>query len=156
VRDRGRTTALAHARERFLMEVCKSKTGTAPGRSAPASADVVPLTILAVDDDALVLMNTTAMLEDLGHTAIEALSGAAALEALQNNSDIALVITDQAMPGMSGVALGSRIGEERPDVPVIIATGYAELPPGSPPFVKLNKPFDQDALARAIRDALKT
>ena len=36
-------------------------------------------------------------------------------------------------------------------MPVIIATGYADLPPGSPPFAKLNKPFDQDALARAIR-----
>ena len=53
--------------------------------------------MLAVDDDGLVLFNTTAMLEDLGHTALEARSGQEALDILRKHA-VDLVITDQAMP----------------------------------------------------------
>ena len=68
-----------------------------------------PLAVLAVDDDALVLMNTSAMLEDLGHTVFEAKSGQEALGILREE-EIDLVITDQAMPHMTGAQLaeGSR------------------------------------------------
>jgi hypothetical protein len=55
----------------------------APARAASAKT-FRPLTILAVDDDAMVLMNTVAMLEDLGHTVFEAYSGKEALEILRN------------------------------------------------------------------------
>ena len=56
--------------------------------------------VLAVDDDRLVLFNTVAMLEDLGHVAVEAGSGAEALELLRGQ-DFDLVITDQSMPKMT-------------------------------------------------------
>lgn len=110
-----------------------------------------PLKILAVDDDAIILMNTTALLEDLGHKPMEAYSGEEALEIFRHEPDIDLVITDQAMPRMTGMQLIDAIRKERPDVPVIIATGYGELPSGVTLNVsRLAKPFSQSDLARSL------
>jgi PAS domain S-box-containing protein len=107
--------------------------------------------ILAVDDDGLILSNMVAMLEDLGHTVIEASSAAKALDIITTNPSIDLVISDQAMPGMSGLELAEAIQERWPSLPVIIATGYAELPPGANPVVaRLSKPFTQQDLAKAV------
>jgi PAS domain S-box-containing protein len=110
-----------------------------------------PLLILAVDDDALVLLNTAAMLEDLGHTVIEATSGRSALDIVRREDNIDLVITDQAMPHMTGSDLAAAIRAEKPDLPIILATGFAELPPGADEGLpKLSKPFMQEQLAEAI------
>jgi CheY-like chemotaxis protein len=109
-----------------------------------------PLKVLAVDDDSLVLFNTIAMLEDLGHTPFEARSGQEALNILKE-TPVDLVITDQAMPKMSGVQLIAAIREQWPDLPVILATGYAELPAGaSKDLWKLSKPFSEQDLAGTI------
>ena len=114
-----------------------------------------PLVILAVDDDALVLLNTSAMLEDLGHTVLEATSGKSALEIMQREAGIDLVITDQAMPNMTGSDLAAAIRAERPLLPIILATGFAELPPGADEGLpKLSKPFRQHQLADAIARAV--
>src|SRR6185503_4098508 len=107
------------------------------------------LRVLAVDDDALVLFNTTAMLEELGHKVFEAKSGFEALETLKRQS-IDLVITDQAMPRMTGLQLQDAVKVEWPKLPVILATGYAELPGGGDVAVKLEKPFTEKQLAVAI------
>ena len=104
-----------------------------------------------MDDDALVLLNTVAMLEDLGHTVFEATSGKGALEIIRRQRRIDLVITDQAMPNMSGSDLAAAIRSERPELPIILATGYAELPPGADQSLPtLSKPFRQQQLADAI------
>lgn len=109
------------------------------------------LTVLAVDDDALVLMNTTMMLEDLGHVVIEAFNGQDALKLLASRSDIGLVITDQSMPGMTGVELARTIEEKWPDLPVILATGYSELPAGQATVrPHLSKPFAMRELQNTI------
>lgn len=68
------------------------------------------LTILAVDDDALVLMNTAAMLEDLGHLVIEASSAKQAIEIMEQET-IDLIVTDHAMPGMTGLQLVEAIAD---------------------------------------------
>ena len=77
--------------------------------SAPATPEDrrrgTSLMVLAVDDDNLVLMNTVAMLEELGHSAMQASSGAEALALLQREPDVQLLITDQAMPEMTGAQL---------------------------------------------------
>jgi CheY-like chemotaxis protein len=110
-----------------------------------------PLVILAVDDDPLVLLNTAAMLEDLGHTVLEATSGKDALEIIRRKGGIDLVITDQAMPLMTGSELAIAIRAEKPELPIILATGYAELPPGTDGGLpRLSKPFRQHQLADAI------
>ena len=77
--------------------------------------------------------------------------GAEALEVLRRNPDIDVVITDFAMPRMTGRDLVAAIRAERPHLPVILATGYAELPPGEAvDAVRLAKPFGQPELARAL------
>jgi CheY-like chemotaxis protein len=110
------------------------------------------LKVLVVDDDVLVAMNTTAMLEDLGHEAVEVHSGKKALETLEAMPGFDLVITDQAMPQMTGSELVSAARARWPDLPVILATGYAELPDDADrDLPRLGKPFMQSDLERALR-----
>jgi PAS domain S-box-containing protein len=128
-------------------------------QQAPTEASVDEsrsLVVLAVDDDALVLMNTIAMLEDLGHTVFEAGSGKEALDVFRREKDIDIVITDQAMPLMTGTQLADAIRAERRDLPIILATGFAELPPDAGrDLLKLDKPFRQEELAQAIAAAVR-
>ncbi|NKJ71478.1 PAS domain S-box protein [Rhizobium leguminosarum bv. viciae] len=109
------------------------------------------LRIVAVDDDGLVLMNTTLMLEDLGHTVFEAMAGPEALDILRKQQ-VDLVICDHAMPRMTGAQLAEAIRSEWPDMPIILATGYAEIPEGAGivDLPRLGKPFSQAQLAEAI------
>jgi CheY-like chemotaxis protein/two-component sensor histidine kinase len=123
---------------------------SARARSAP-EASTRPLTILAVDDDELVLLNTVAMLEDLGHKVISANNGDEALRALANAETVDVLVTDHAMPKMTGAELARRVKRERPGMPILLATGYAELPAGEcADVVRLPKPFAQRQLADAI------
>jgi CheY-like chemotaxis protein len=113
------------------------------------------LTILVVDDDPLVLRNTAAMLEDLGHKPIEAGSAAKALQILRRPTMVDLVISDQVMPGMTGAELLCQIKQEWPALKSILATGYAELPPEvGTDLPRLAKPFQQSQLATAVAQTL--
>ena len=116
-----------------------------------------PLSVLAVDDDAIVLTGTADMLEDLGHRAIKAPSGPAALDLLRSGERVDVVLTDQAMPGMTGVQLAREIRAEWPGLPVVLATGYAELPEGAGGLFarRLGKPFRQEQLAAALGRAVE-
>ena len=121
-----------------------------------AQADTASLTILAVDDDTLILMNTAAMLEDLDHRVLTASSGKDAMEIFTKEQAIDVLITDQAMPGMTGYQLAEAVRQHRPNFPIILASGYAELPAGANiQMHRLAKPFWQDELARAVADAAK-
>jgi PAS domain S-box-containing protein len=128
-----------------------------PGRAHPSaeSRTIKPLTILAVDDDNLVLVNTAAMLEDLGHKVLSANSAAQALEMFDKDGAIDLVVTDQVMPRMTGRQLADAIRAKAPDIPVILATGFAETNESEERgIVRLSKPFDQSDLNRALATAL--
>jgi PAS domain S-box-containing protein len=121
-----------------------------------AGQEQKPRKILAVDDDVLVLLNTVAMLEDLGHTVIEASSGRQAIELLRKEK-IDLVITDQAMPNMTGAQLIREIKTNWPHMPIILATGYAELPDDTQRDIPLlSKPFRQLDLSQKIAAAMKS
>ena len=101
--------------------------------------------------DGLVLTNTVAMLDDLGHTAISASSGKDALEILRQQSSVDLVITDYAMPQMNGLQLADAIKKEWPELPVLIATGFAEMEPeAGPSLPRLAKPFTEAELAKEL------
>lgn len=129
-----------------------------PARVTAPQKDKGPLrqlTVLAVDDDALVLMNTTVMLEELGHKVVEASSGQRALDILKRENSIDLVVSDQAMPGMTGAQLIDLARADRPGLPVVLATGYSELPPGIGENIpRLSKPFGERDLADAIAKAI--
>ncbi|MEJ5979338.1 PAS domain-containing protein [Novosphingobium sp. PS1R-30] len=115
-----------------------------------------PLKIIAVDDDALILMNTVDLLVDLGHEVFEASSGETALELLREHPDVDLLITDQAMPHMTGTQLVEQAVKNNAALAVILATGYGEVPHGfGAKIVKLGKPFDQEDLAKAVSRALQ-
>jgi PAS domain S-box-containing protein len=103
--------------------------------------------ILFVDDDPLIAMSTTEMLEDLGHQVIGANSGLHALDILKSEQPIDLMMTDHVMPGMTGIELAAASREVRPTLPILLATGYAELPEGTQlDLPRLAKPYHQDQL----------
>jgi len=113
------------------------------------------LRVLAVDDDSLVLLNTVAMLEELGHEVFEAHSGAEALQLLERQT-IDLLITDQGMPRMTGADLAEKVRERWPDLPILLATGYAELSDRrSRNLPRLAKPFGQQDLISAIESTVQ-
>ncbi|WP_208635707.1 response regulator [Caballeronia pedi] len=112
-------------------------------------------TILVVDDDPLIATSTAYLLEDLGHEVVEVGSGAAALEVLKNGKRVDLILTDYSMPRMTGLELAHAARALRPDLPVILATGYAELPEGADSNIpRIRKPYLQNQLVAEIRKAL--
>ena len=120
---------------------------------APAAEPVTTRTlhILAVDDDRLVLTNTVAILEDLGHRVTPAASGKDALARLAAEDGIDLVVTDQLMPGMTGSQLARRIRRSAPTLPILIVSGFAEFDEADTgAFPLLAKPFDRNGLSRAL------
>jgi signal transduction histidine kinase/CheY-like chemotaxis protein len=103
--------------------------------------------ILYVDDDPLIAMSTMEMLEDLGHQVIGANSGLHALDIIKSEQPIDLMMTDHVMPGMTGIELAAASREVRPSLPILLATGYADLPEGAQlDLPRLAKPYHQDQL----------
>jgi signal transduction histidine kinase len=146
--------------EIWLPRADAAAVAAAAAVTEPAEGDaaiVAPFcTVLAVEDDALILMTTAAMLRDMGHEVIEAYSGQEALDILRSGKHINVVVTDQGMPNMTGLQLAGHIRESWPHLPVILATGYAELPKdASPVLPRLSKPFQQEELAAAIAHVTK-
>jgi PAS domain S-box-containing protein len=116
--------------------------------SAPSTER--PLRILAVDDDPIVLLNTATTLADIGHEVLQAHSARAAL-ALLEQYDVDLLLTDYAMPGMTGGELVSKAREVRPGLKAVIVSGYADLPEGvSLDVPRLAKPFSDTELASIV------
>ena len=112
-------------------------------------------TVLFVDDDFLIRLSTASLLEDLGHTVIKAASGAEALAILGRGQEIDMLITDYAMPGMTGLQLAEAVRGVMPGLPILLATGYADLPaaPGLD-LPRLSKPYHQRELAQQIASLL--
>jgi PAS domain S-box-containing protein len=128
-----------------------------PSEPTPRPDAASPATILVVDDDVLIAMSTVDLLEDLGYRAVEANSGSRALEILRSGAPVDLIVTDYAMPGMSGIELASAARVLRPDLPLLLASGYAELPSGATTDLpRLAKPFRQEQLATEIAKALRS
>jgi PAS domain S-box-containing protein len=108
--------------------------------------------ILVVDDDPLVLSTAVEMLNYAGYDARGASSGHEALRRLETLDELVAVVTDHAMPGMTGSELAAELANRRPGLRVVLASGYAELPAVSTGIaVQLQKPFGRDALLAAIR-----
>jgi CheY-like chemotaxis protein len=112
--------------------------------------------ILLVDDDNDVREVTAMMLRDLGYHVHEAGSGGAALELLESDTGIDLLLVDYAMPGMSGADVVRRVRSLRPLLPTVFITGYADH--GSVAEIGedhiIGKPFQLDELARKVGAAL--
>jgi len=134
--------------------------------SLPAARQIVHDTlqtgtgvVLVVEDDAAVRTTTSGMLEDLGYSVLSAETASSALKLIGANPRIDLVFSDVVMPDrMSGVELAHQIGSLRPDLPVLLTSGYTaqriipETPAGE--LALLSKPFSHTDLSIAIRKIL--
>jgi signal transduction histidine kinase/ActR/RegA family two-component response regulator len=136
----------------------------APHDMLSSQSDAMPLareneTILVVEDDASVRRGTVSMLEELDYAVLEAEGGPQALQVLEANPDVALLITDVVMPGMNGRQLADEAVRRAPHLKVLFTTGYTRnaivhhgtLDPG---VHLLGKPYTFAALARKVAELL--
>jgi signal transduction histidine kinase len=128
-----------------------------PVTDEPARQTVRRLRVLLVDDHAEVRSTTAAVLQDLGHHVVEASNGAEALEALRTRDcEFDLMISDYAMPHLSGTEFLREARELCPEVPALIITGYAgaEAISDRPEGVEiLLKPFTATMLEATMAQA---
>jgi signal transduction histidine kinase/ActR/RegA family two-component response regulator len=142
--------------------------GAATGEDAPtkpAAALKLPFakgeTVLLVEDDPDVRAVTETLLAEFGCRVLTAEDGPSALAVLEGGETLALLLSDVVMPGgMSGVDLAQAASRLRPQLPILLATGYAagrlaDITVGAA-WPVLRKPFRMDDLAIAVRHALRT
>ena len=118
-------------------------------------------TVLVVDDNEDMREVVIAQITALGYRAVEAADGAAALRILeQGDPHIDLLLSDVIMPGgLDGYQLGAKARELRPDLKVLLSSGFTERSSGGTgghddEFALLRKPYRRETLAQAIRDVL--
>ncbi len=142
----------------FPRHLGKAETTDEAAEPAEAPRARPGKTVLVVDDEPTVRMLVSDVLEDLGHTVIEAPDGATGLRVLQSDARIDLLVTDVGLPGgMNGRQVADAGQALRPALKVLFITGYAEnavlshgqLDPG---MHVMTKPFAMDALASRIKD----
>ena len=139
---------LPRARQGVPDQVANSKEQIRPHRASAI--------ILLVDDDNAVREVTGAILRDYGYVVLEVGSGGAALDLLDGEAQIDLVLLDFAMPGMNGMEVARQVQSKYPTLPILFITGYADKTAlesvGDARIVK--KPFVGDELANKISAAL--
>src|SRR6185312_8147827 len=109
--------------------------------------------VLVVEDNALIRMTTVEMVQELGHAVTEAGTGLEALAILQSDAEIGVLLTDLGLPGMSGRELVEETLKTRPDLKIVIVSGYStpESQDGSyERWAYLMKPFDIEQLRRVL------
>jgi len=122
----------------------------------PKAASDPGLVILVVDDDDAVREITAGFLTDLGYQVVEAGSGGAALEQLDQHERVDAVVLDFAMPGMNGGDLARELKSRRQSMPILFATGYVDVEALTDVGEDLivHKPFTQIELARKLSGIL--
>jgi signal transduction histidine kinase/CheY-like chemotaxis protein len=113
--------------------------------------------LLIVDDDADVREFAAMALREAGYVVREAKDAEAGLELLQQEADVALLVTDYAMPFMTGADLFRRARAMRPDLSAVLITGFANLPADDQAISAmhiLRKPFDLPDVLRAVNQCL--
>ncbi|WP_198350911.1 PAS domain-containing hybrid sensor histidine kinase/response regulator [Flavisphingomonas formosensis] len=110
---------------------------------------------LVVDDEDLVRVATADMLAELGFDVVEAASGMEALAMLDRYPDIDLLVTDHLMPEMTGTELAAVASVRRPDLRVLVVSGYSDAIGISPGLARLEKPFRQTDLAQSLAAIMK-
>jgi signal transduction histidine kinase len=146
------------------VKVFLPRADSAPCVEKPAIVDgaTVPigrkgLKVLVVDDDSAVREVTAGILHDLGYSVVEAGSGGAALELLDHQVKVDLLLLDFAMPGMNGAEVAREVHARRPELPILFVTGYADteaLATAGGDGI-LRKPFQEKDLAAKLRSALR-
>ena len=111
-----------------------------------------PRLVLVVDDEVAVRAVPAGFLRDCGYEVIETDGAAAALDLIEQGQAVDLALVDFAMPGLNGVEFARRARPLRPDMPIILLTGYFDVE--VPRDVTLvHKPFSNATLQAALADA---
>jgi signal transduction histidine kinase/CheY-like chemotaxis protein len=130
-----------------------AKPAAEPAAAAPASSQG---RVLLVEDEDSVAALVAEMLRELGYDVIRAPTAAIALRTLDREPQVALVFSDMVMPGrLNGVDLAREIARRRPDIPVVLTTGFSEAAAAAREegVRLLMKPYRLDALAAALEAA---
>lgn len=123
--------------------------------TSAGAVDSAPLIVLVVEDEVLVCMLACDILTEGGYHAIEAVNAEEALTLIEARPDIAVMFSDVDMPGeINGLGLVRLARMRRPDLPVIVTTGAAEIAPGDllPTARFLAKPYSPSALLALIAE----
>ncbi|GGE88305.1 response regulator [Sphingomonas prati] len=111
------------------------------------------LRVLLSEDDAEVRSVVAAYLADLGHAVVSVESGARALAVLAEDARFDALVTDYAMPGMSGMELARQVRASWPDIAVLLVTGFAEVGADAADVTVITKPFSRGDLQRWLCEA---
>ncbi len=107
--------------------------------------------VLLVDDEDIVRHATCLQLRTLGYDVTEVASAACARERIEQGLEVDVLVTDHVMPDMTGARLACLLRQQRPELPVLIITGYANLSPDElQDFEVLRKPFRRAELAQSV------
>jgi DNA-binding response OmpR family regulator len=118
-------------------------------------SEAKPVTILVVEDDAIVRMLIVDVLEELEYQVLEAADKAEALVVLEDATQaLGLMMTDVGLPDGDGVQLASQAQALRTGLPVLIASGYADSVKNPLGTEVLGKPFSIDQLRVKVRAML--
>jgi CheY-like chemotaxis protein len=139
--------------------VCLPLADTTPTATTPpsvvASAPDVRGKILVIDDEHLIRTTASRMLTRLGYEPVLAEDGARGLAALERDPEVLAVIVDVSMPGLSGPEVLARVRASRPDLPVILSSGYlADGVDVSTASAVLTKPYDSSGLVAVLAQVL--
>ncbi|MBV2148962.1 PAS domain S-box protein [Sphingobium sp. AS12] len=136
------------------LPVSTTRVEEAPDHQRAAATAAHQGVALLVDDEELVRMSTADMLIELGYAIIEASSAEEALRLLDSGTPVDIVVTDHLMPGMTGTDLALRVQLARPQLPILLVSGYAELEGIDAKLPRLTKPFRKDELAATLTSLL--
>jgi signal transduction histidine kinase len=140
----------------YLPKAAEDSALRASGAEAALAQNVRTAVILVVDDDSAVREVTATILEEFGHVVLKVGSGGAALDLLERQSDVGLILLDLARPGMSGTEVERQVQLKHPAIPILYVTGYADKNSlGSVSEERIvRKPFVGDELATKVNMAL--
>mgnify|MGYP006402703447 FL=1 len=125
-------------------------TSAVPAQPETGTTGQSRLRVLLVEDEALIRINTTDMLEDMGHAVVDAGTAAEALEAA-SAQEFDILVTDVGLPDMKGGELAKELRRQQPGIGIVFATGESQIPEGADEdAVLLTKPYTDETLKAAL------
>ncbi len=145
---------IANQKQHQQASTPKVANAGAPSTNPALAPSARPLTVLLVEDDALIRVNTAEMLSELGHQVLEAGTACEAMAILQRGG-IDVLVTDLGLPDMNGHELAGKARALSADIGVVYATGDTAVPNDIAGAVLLGKPYDENALRVAVMQAVR-
>lgn len=136
------------------VEMWLPQAGPPVASDAPASRETLSPsrrgTVLLVDDEEVVRLTTAYMLSGLGYDVVEAGSAGEAMTLINGGLAPDVLVTDHIMPGMTGTDLAHTLRRQRPDMKILVVSGYANTDGIAPDLPRLAKPFRSADLAASL------